>query len=405
MPGFPPIVALELGSHRIRALVGKELEDGTLMILGGGEVRSSGIQKSQIVDFPVVVDLCRQVIELAEQDSHQPIHEVHLVISNPDVRGTLNSGTVHISRNSREITAADIEMVGTIARNVSLPENRQVLHSVSQGYAVDGQAHVINPEGMHGEVLSQTMLIIHGEATPIQNLLNAAAHAHVDVSDAAFSGLCAALAVLSREQKTAGVAVIDLGAGTTSCVAYANQVLAYAGSIAVGGDHVTNDIVSGLRLPPGQAELLKLNYGSAVIHPADRHRSVSLHADGAFPERTIRLADLHAIMHARMDELLRWIRADLDSLGILHQLGAGIMITGGGAQMRHLVDLAQQIFNMPCSVGQPYAVSGLSQLTCMPGYAAVIGMLRYGVIRRNQEPRRSPLKKFLARLLWGSSAP
>ncbi|MCX7817614.1 MAG: cell division protein FtsA [Kiritimatiellae bacterium] len=396
-----PIAALELGTHSIRLLVGEDRTDGTLMILGGAELPSAGIRKSQIVDFPAVVELCRDVIQMAEHDAQRPIREVHLVVSNPDVRGTVNSGRLHISRPSREITEEDIEAVGDIARNLSLPEDRQLLHSVNQGYAVDSQPNVINPAGMRGEVLSQNMLIIHGSATPIRNLLEAVARAQVDVYDAAFSGLCAALAVLSREQKAAGVAVIDLGAGTTGCVAYANQVLAYAGSIGVGGDHVTNDIVSGLRLPLSQAEQLKIQYGSAVLQPAHRHRVVSVHADGAFPERTVRLSDLHAIMHARLDELLRWIRADLDALGILHQLGAGIVLTGGSAMTNQIVELAQQIFNMPCVIGQPCRVSGLSQLRAMPGYAAVIGMLRYGVMMRSQQRRGGRLTEVLSRLLTG----
>ncbi len=401
MAASDPLVALELGTHRIRAVVGEDRDDDTLMILGSAEVASIGMRKSQIIDFPAVVGLCQQVIEMAETDSHQHIEDVHLVVSNPDVRGTLNSGSVHISPESREITAADIEMVGDIARNLSLPPDRTILHSVSQGYAVDGQTHVINPEGMEGEVLSQRMLIIHGETTPIQNLQKAVEEAGVRICDSAFSALCAGLAVLSPEQKTAGVAVIDLGAGTTGCIAYANQVLAHAGSIGVGGDHVTNDIVSGLRVTPTLAEQLKIKYGCAVPRPADRHRVVSLHADGAFPERTIRIADLDAIMHARMDELLRWIRADLDARGILHQLGAGIVLTGGGAAMNGITNLATQIFNMPCEVGRPHRVSGLSQLTSAPGYAAVIGMLRYGARMRSQQPARSGLKHFLLRMLTG----
>jgi len=254
---------------------------------------------------------------------------------------------------------------------------------------------------MEGEVLSQTMLIIHGEATPIQNLLNAVEDVPVKVCDAAFSPLCAGLAVLSPEQKTAGVAVLDLGAGTTGYIAYANRVLACAGSIGVGGDHVTNDIVSGLRLPHAMAEQLKVEYGSAVPRPAYRHRVVSLPADGAFPERNIRLSDLDAITHARLDELLRWIRADLDSLGILHQLGAGIVLTGGGALLSGIVDLAEQVFNMPCEIGRPYEVSGLSQVTSAPGYAAVIGMLRYGVRMKSHGPRRPGLKQLFVRLLMG----
>ncbi len=401
MAASGPLIALELGTHRIRAVVGENRDDDTLMILGSAEAPSVGIRKSQIVDFPTVVGLCQQVIETAEADSHEHIEEVYLVVSNPDVRGTINAGFVHISPSSREITAEDKDMVGSIARNLSLPPDRTVLHSVSQGYAVDGQTHVINPEGMGGEVLSQTMLIIHGETTPIQNLQKAVKEAGVEVCDSAFSALCAGLAVLSPEQKTAGVAVIDLGAGTTGCIAYANQVLAHAGSIGVGGDHVTNDIVSGLRVTPAVAEQLKIQHGSAVPRPTYRHRVVSLHADGLFPERTIRVADLDTIMHARMDELLRWIRADLDARGILHQLGAGIILTGGGAAMNGITTLATQVFNMPCEVGRPHRVSGLSQITAAPGYAAVIGMLRYAARMRSQPPPRSSLKQFLLRMLTG----
>lgn len=394
----PPIVALEIGTSKVCALIGEDREDGSLVVTGVGECASAGVRKSEIIDFTTVLACCKEALGKAEEEGQVLIRQVHLVLSGSHIRSDVNRGTVHITDEEREITGMDIRGVGEAARHLHLPPEREILHSISQHYYVDQQPGVMDPEGMEGSQLALDTLIIHGAASVMRNVIRVARTAMVDVQDAAFGGLCAALAVLTREQKAAGVAVIDLGGGTTDYLVYGNQIMARAESIGIGGDHVSNDIVVGLRLPMKQAEQTKVQHGSAVPVPAQRNHTVSLPADGTFPGRTVKLADLHAIVNARMDEMFKIVRADLEARDLLYHLGAGIVLTGGGAQMSGVVELAEKVFNMPCVLGQPRAVSGLSQITGGPAYAAPLGMLRYGIMTRERGGAGPGLKGLLRRI-------
>lgn len=387
MPGLPYIAALEIGTSEVRAVVGAQRDDGWISIAGVAVDESAGVVKSQIIDFPKALEVCRSVVARAEADSHVKIPGVYLVIGCPDVRCFPNHGVVHVANDTREVTEDDIEAVEQRARDVNLPPDRLLIHSIRQGFNVDGLDGVQDPKGMEAREVRHTALIIHGASVGIQNLLRAASHVPMDVYDSAFSGLCAGLAVLTPAQKAAGVAVIDLGGGSTSGVAYARQTLAWAGSIGVGGDHVTNDIRRGLLLSFRQAEWLKRAHGSALLKADQRQQFVSVEADGLSPGRTVRLSDLRTIIHVRMDELFRWVRASLDAAGALDQLDAGIVLTGGGALLPGVAQLAQQVFNLPCSIGKLYAVAGTPELKPEPAFAAPVGMLRYAQMKAAAEPR------------------
>jgi cell division protein FtsA len=200
----------------------------------------------------------------------------------------------------------------------------------------------------------------------------------MEVEDVAFSGLCSALAVLTPEQKAGGVIVIDLGGGTTDYVAYAGNVVAAAGALGVGGDHVSNDIALAFNIPLSQAESLKRESGNAIIDSTSTGQKISVPADVGFPGRSISLRALHTVMSARIDEILRTIKKRLVNEEILHNISAGVVLTGGGAHMKGVVSLTEKIFNLPCMVGRPRGVSGLVTTTEAPEYATCIGMVQYG---------------------------
>ncbi len=378
---LPPIVALEIGTARVRALVGEAREDGHLMVTAIGEVRSIGVRKSEVIDFDQALNGVRHALHLAEEQSDVAVRRVHLVLSGARMRSDVNRGTVHVLNEDREVTPELMEQAAEAARTVNLPPDREILHSISQQYYVDAQEGVINPEGMEGGQLSLDMLIVHGQGNTLRNTVKVARSAGVDVEDVAFGGLCSALAVLTPEQKKSGALVLDLGAGTTDYLAYAHQGVAAAGSLAVGGEHVTNDIAIGLRIPHAQAEKLKLQHGSAVPPAGPQApQAVSLPAEGGFQGRMVRLADLHTIIHARQEELLERVQAELRERGLQHHLGAGVVLTGGGALLAGMTDLVERVFNVPCADGRPRAVSGLASVTGGPEYAAAVGMLRYGML-------------------------
>ena len=375
----PPTVALEIGTTTVRALVGESRDDGHLMITGLGESPSRGVRKGDIVDLDNATACVRSALTAAEENSRVDIYEVHLVVSGGQIMSLVNRGSVPILSPGHEIADDDVRHVMDTASAVTLPADRQVLHTVAQHFHVDDQPGVINPVGMEGAKLSLDMLVVHGVLNRLRNLVKVAHSARVEVVDVDFSGLCAALAVLTPEEKEAGVLVVDLGGGTTDFVAYANDVIATAGAFGVGGDHVTNDIAYGLRMSLTDAERLKESSGSAVIELAARSQRISLPGGVGEPDREARLSDLNTIMHARMDETLGVVRRMIEGGGLLRSLGAGVVLTGGGAHLRQVDRLAEKVFGLPCRIGSPRGVGGLKAVTEGPEFASVVGAVRWGL--------------------------
>jgi cell division protein FtsA len=391
-----PVVALEMGTSKVRALVGEEREDGYLMVIGVGEAPSRGVRKGEIMDFENALACAESVLTLAEEQSKVSINYVNMVITGGHIRSVINRGTVPVLEAEGEITEEAIERVSEMARAISLPNDRDVLHTIHQQFYVDDQEGVVNPEGMVGARLTASMLIMHGVRNRVVTFQKLAQSAKVDVDSCAFSGLCAALAVLTPEQKESGCVVLDLGAGTTDYVVYADRCIAAAGCIAVGGDHITNDLAMVLNIPLQQSEKLKIDVG-VNADKAAFEQPVIIPPSGGFSGRSVRLRDVYDIIDARLDELLDMIMADIERHGLKKQLGAGVVLTGGGAYMKNVVPYIGDKWHMPCAIGRPKNVSGIAVATEGPEFAATIGMLRYA-LRHSDESSRQGLKGFFTRL-------
>ncbi len=391
-----PLVAVEIGTTRMRVLVG-ESRQSMLMILGLGESPSAGVRKSDVVNFDLVVTALRGALHEAEEKADVTIHTVNLALSGGHIRAEVNRGTVHVVNQMGEITQSEIDSVREAARAYGLPQDREHVHTLHQRFFVDGRM-VLDPMGMAGNRLEEDALIIHAATTPMANLAKAVETIPVMIEDIAFSGLCAGYGVLSPEQKHNGALVIDLGGGTTSYVVYADQLIAHAGALGVGGDHVTNDIAFGFNLPQVQAERLKVTQGCAVITPQTRGRTATLSPEGAFAGRSVRKVELDMIINARMDELFRFIKLELDRFSLIPKLGAGVVLTGGGAHLNGVTDLAQRIFGVPCVVGEPAGLSGLTSLIRGPEYATLVGLLKLAHSHQRQESSGRPTP---ARILGG----
>jgi cell division protein FtsA len=396
-----PLVALEVGTTRIRALVG-ELREGMLSVIGLGESESAGIRKSDVVDMDHAVTALRTALEAAEERSNVTIYAVHLAVSGGHVRAEINRGTVHITRKEGEITEKEIDAAREAARSGTVGPDEEPLHTLHQKFYVDGVA-VLDPLHMAGNRLEEDALIIRAGVTPVVNLVKVVETAPVDVEDVAFSGLCAGYGVLSPEQKYNGALVIDLGGGTTSYVVYADQTIAYAGAFGVGGDHVTNDIAFALNLPQAQAEKLKRRHGAAVVTQETRKLTATLPPEGGFAGRTVRKVELDVVINARMDELFRMIRRAVEREGRLLRLGAGVVLTGGGARLGGVTELARSVFGLPCTVGEPSGLSGVTSIVRGPEYASAVGLLKYAHQNQRQQsaPGRLRPSELLGSLLGG----
>lgn len=384
---MPPIVALEVGTGMVRAVVGESTDDGHLMITGFGEVPSAGVRKGEIVDFEPVLECVRKALQMAEENSNVVIHQVHLVVTGGHITSMVNTGDAPVMNPRREITQEEIEHVRTIARAVTLPPDRQVLHTITQRFRVDDHGGVVDPEGLEGSKLSVDMLIVHGVLSRLRNVVKVVRSADVEVEDVAFAGLCSALAVLMPEEKEAGVAVLDIGAGTTDYAVYAENAIGMAGALPLGGDHITNDLACGLHISTADAEKLKCAQGNAIADLSLRSRKVALMSQTGGREQTVRLADVHTIIQARIEEILELVKKRVEEAKLLHHLGGGVVLTGGTALLPGMPKLVERIWRLPCRVGTPRGVGGLAMVTERPQYAATIGMIRYAYRASAQSER------------------
>ena len=372
----PPIASLEIGTHKIRVLVGEYRVGGQLVVTGLGQSSSRGVRKSEITDFDSALTAVKDAVRQAEEMARVGIHQVHLASSGGHIKSMINTASTRVQGQGQVVTLDDVDDVQNNARAVVLPENRELLHSICQHYYLDKRP-VANPEGMTAAVLELDMLILHGVSSRVRDVARVAREAHVEVEDSVFAGLAAALAVLTAEQKESGALVIDLGAGTTNYVVYARKAIAHAAVLAVGGDHVNNDLVIGLKVPSAQAERIKIQHGAALVDLSRRTQMVSVQAESGFEAKQVRVNDIQTIISTRVEEMFEFIRRDVEKQGLRNHLGAGVILTGGGAHMPDVVRLAERVFALPAAVGMPRGFAGLASITEDPDFATGIGLLKY----------------------------
>lgn len=383
-------------------------EDGGLMIAGIGESDSRGVHKGEIIDFELALGAVRRAMESAEETARRSIGDsLYLAASGGQVASRLHEATIPVLNEYEEaggeITDEDVDHVLEIARKVPLTDDRISLHTLRQTFEVDGRGGRENPVGMSAHELKVGMLLIHGCRTTVGNLRKLLQAVPVTCEDAAFGGFCSALAVLTDEQKRAGVVVIDLGGGTTDFVVYNGGFVKLAGSIAVGGSHVTEDVCAGLNINRRQAETLKKTSGSAVVNTMEGEQSFSVPADGGFSGRVVRSLTLHTIIHARMEETFQLIAEQIEAAGLSGVLSAGVILTGGGSALEGAVDLAQQVFNAPAQIGKVIDCVGISTRKEGARFAAVLGAVRYAAEQTKAEPVETSRVRSWFKKLWGGA--
>lgn len=396
---MPPVAAVEIGTSNVVVTVGEVRPDGALQITGLGRVKSKGVRKSGITDHTLALECVQAAVKMAENQAETDIRQLHLVLSGAHTRSEVHSGVVHILNPDREVTPEEMKQVQEVVRKSNLPPERERVHTIDQVYRLDDRPAVLNPVGQVGSKLSLDTLMIHSLRSEVDNLTKVIQDVPLDVWDVGYAGLLAALAVLTPEQKKAGVAVIDFGGGTTKIVVYANETIALAQTLEVGGDHITNDIALGLNIPNLQAEQLKIESGSALNDPGARSGTLTLAPEGGFSGRKISEKDLRTIVHARADETLELIREILESRDLLGRMGAGLILTGRGSKLKNLTTLAERCFNLPCEIGRPREVGGMRELLEGPDYASIVGMMKYA--SRETQSRPVAFKDLVKRFFAG----
>jgi cell division protein FtsA len=385
------IVGLEIGTSKVCAVVGELSADGALNVVGLGQSRSRGVRKGEIADAPAAEEDVRHAIVEAEQMADVEIRSVYLGVTGGHIRGFNNRGVHPVVSSDREITEDDVQDVIKNAKTINLPNQNHVIHAIRQHFLVDGQDGITNPVGMLGSRVEVDVHVVHGNLNRLQNAIRAVKGLQLEVDDIVFNGLASSLALLTNEQKELGSLVIDIGGGTTEYVVYTNGIIKHTGVLAVGGDHVSNDLAYGLKVPLSRAEQLKIDQGAALLDDSIKGQTLNSTTELGMPLKPVNLEHLRRIMSLRLEEIFQLIGQDLAQAGALDYSRAGVFLCGGGARIPQIAKLAEQVLEMPASIGKTNSISGLKSALDQPEFAAAIGLVKFGSFQQRKRTNKSSL--------------
>ena len=369
------LVALDVGTSKVAVLVGEVTNEGALDIIGKGTVPTSGLRKGLVNNIDQTVDSIHQAIEQAERLSGLRLEAAFVAVGGDHVESLNSRGTVAVSGAHREVTHEDIERATEVARAVTIPSNREVLHVLPRDFTVDGQEGVKDPAGMSAIRLEVTAHIVHGSATALQNLTKCVRQAGMRPDELVVSSLASGEAVLSETERELGVAIADIGAGTTDIALYAEGSPFHTSVVPLGGVNVTNDIAIGMRTNLVAAEQLKLRFGSADRRSAQAAGDIPVDIIDDGVTRPARPSDIDEIIEARMRELFEKIGEEFEAAGDSHGLPAGLVLTGGGSLLAGAAELGRDVLRMPVRVASPTGVGGLTDHLLTPVFSTSIGLL------------------------------
>jgi cell division protein FtsA len=372
------VVGLDVGTTKVCAIVGEVDAAGRLTILGSGLVPSDGIRRGVVADIAAAVASIRAAVELAEQNSGVHIEAVSVGVTGEHVTSLNSRGVVAVNNPHQEITAEDVEHVLESAKSIVLPPDREILHNIPRGFIVDGLDGITHPEGMSGTRLEAETHIVTGARTFIDNVLKCVYRAGLQVEGGGvvLQPLATAEAVLLPAERELGVAIVDIGGGTTDIAAFINGSIAYTGVVPVGGDHVTRDIAVGIRVSLEEAERLKVDWGAGLADLLEQDELVDVTMLGATEPVQLPRSILAEIIEARMIELFENVKDHLRKSGILGQIPAGVVITGGGSRLHGTDQAAAEVLETPVRLASPTEDSGLVETVNHPRYATAVGLVR-----------------------------
>lgn len=375
------IVGLDIGSHKIRALVARppDEENQKPQIIGFGEALSQGIRKGVIVDVEDAVSSISEALEKAERTAGIPIEHATVSVSGSHISSQKSKGVIAVSRADSEITEEDIGRALDAASAISVPPNHEILHVLPLSFTVDDQLGIKDPVGMTGIRLEVEALIVEGSVSFIKNLTKCIHRVHLDLDALVVAPLASSMSVLSKRQKELGVVSIDIGAGTTGIAVYEEGDVIHASIIPVGSDHITNDLAIGLRTSIEIAEKIKVSYGSAMSHEISEEEEIDLSKLNKEEEAVIARKRVAEIIEARLSEIFSLINKDLKKLGRAGKLPGGAVITGGGSKIPGLVDLAKEELSLPAQIGFPENIPGITDAIDDPVYATSQGLVMWSL--------------------------
>ncbi len=370
------ISILDVGSMKTCVLVGEVTAAG-LRYRGHGVSESRGSRKGVIVELEKATACIQRAMEQAEAAAEVAIERTTLGIAGPHIRGINSRGGITLGSRPREITRDDVRQAVERARSVSLPPDRQTIHLLPQEFIIDEQGSIQDPAGMTGTRLEVNAHVVTAAAGGAQNLVTAANRAGVHVDDLVFEALACADATLDADERELGVCLLDIGAGSTNVIVFYEGAVAYAGVVPIGGDHFSNDVAVGLRCPLAEADKIKRLFGCAVVTSVPDCNEIEIPSVGDRPPRLVPQRTLAEILEPRTRELFEMLRDQLRQAGVFDAIGAGCVLTGGGARLALIADIAEQVMRCPARLAHVSAVPRMPSMFAQPEYAASVGLLLY----------------------------
>lgn len=370
------IVALDVGTSKIAALVGQVSEDSQIEVIGFGSHPSNGLKRGVVVNIESTVQSMQKAIEEAELMAGCQIQSAYTGIAGSHIRSLNSHGIVAI--RDREVNQSDVDRVIDAAKALAIPADQKILHIIPQEFIIDAQEGVREPVGMSGVRLEAKVHIVTGAVSAAQNISKCVRRCGLEVSDIVLEQLASSHSVLTEDEKELGVCMIDMGGGTTDIAIFTEGAIRHTAVIPIAGDHVTSDLAVALRTPMQSAELIKVKYASVSSDLSDMHENIQVINVPHGPSKQIQKQDLKMVVKARYEELFALVLAELRRSGFENLISAGIVLTGGASKVHGCLELAEKMFQMPARLGVPQNVRGLVDVRDNPAYATGVGLLLYG---------------------------
>ncbi|GAB4301021.1 MAG: cell division protein FtsA [Myxococcota bacterium] len=392
------IVGLDIGTTKICAVVGEVSPTG-IDIVGIGSAPSNGMRRGVVVDVENTVQSIVQAIEEAETMAGCEIRNVYTGVAGGHIKGLNSSGAVGVKGS--EIVQDDVDRAFETAKAIHIPPDREVIHIIPQEYIVDDQDGILNPIGMNGIRLECRVHIVTASVTGIQNIGKCCNRAGLNVAEFVLQPLASAKAVLTEDEKKLGVALVDIGGGTSDIIIYHEGSIVHTSIIGFGGNHITNDLAHGLRTPFQDAEQIKQKYGCALTQLVNKEENVTVPSVGDRKARTLPRQVLAELIEPRAIEIFQFILGEVEKSGYEDLLAAGVVITGGSVIMDGMAELAEETLGMPVRRGMPRGVGGLVSVVRSPIYSTGVGLVSYGYERQDERKQSEGMFRAIRKRLKG----
>jgi cell division protein FtsA len=381
------IVALDLGTSKVVALVGEINDAGRLEIIGLGSYPSRGMKKGVVVNIESTIQSIQRAVEEAELMAGIQIRTVYVGIAGSHVRSLNSNGIVAIK--DKEVTIGDVERVMDAARAVAVPADQRILHVLPQEYIIDQQEGIREPIGMSGVRMEARVHLVTAAHSAAQNLVKCVERCGLHVEDIILEQVASSYAVLEEDEKELGVCLVDIGGGTSDIAVFMNGSIHHTAVIPIAGDQVTNDIAMAVRTPTQYAEEIKIKYGRALRQLVDEDELIEVPGVGEREPRSLSVQTLSSVIEPRYEELFSLVLQELRRSGYEERIGAGIVLTGGSSKMRGVRELAEEVFHMPVRIGMPRNVGGLRGEVENPIHSTGVGLLLYGMAQQVYGTKRN----------------